>query len=322
MSSCDMTPVVSVVMTAYNAGSWIEQAIRSILKQTLSDFELVIVDDGSTDDTVRIVRSINDERIRFHGRPHAGAATQSNYGLNLATSDVIARADADDEFAPDWLERLYRFLRTHDEIGVVSCSYGIIDGEGRQIAQRIMPVTHEEILQHFPMFCMLCHSGAMYRRSIVEEAGWYDETLESGIDVDLWLRLASLTRMHAIPIMLLNVRRNIPSLSMTRRNEQNAALIRAARRYLEKEVECGRIAPLEARCMLAKTLYYHGKHAECRGEWVLYMKQGGSIQKSVRYLAPILLLGPLLEVLRFHGILEKVTSPLRRLHFFRQYLAP
>ena len=98
MSSCDMTPVVSVVMTAYNAGSWIEQAIRSILKQTLSDFELVIVDDGSTDDTVRIVRSINDERIRFHGRPHAGAATQSNYGLNLATSDVIARADADDEF--------------------------------------------------------------------------------------------------------------------------------------------------------------------------------------------------------------------------------
>lgn len=116
-------PRLTVLMPTYNVSPWIDEAIQSVLNQTYRDFELLVVDDGSTDYTLEHVRAINDSRIRIAAFPdNVGLADNLNRGLDLINTELVARMDGDDIAEPDWLETGIKVLDTHPEVGI--CSFG------------------------------------------------------------------------------------------------------------------------------------------------------------------------------------------------------
>src|SRR5215204_3364964 len=126
-------PAISVIMSAYNAGRYIGEAIDSVLKQTFTDFELIIINDGSTDDTESVVRSFGDPRIVLVGQSNEGIAAALNTGLVRARADLVARFDADDVCYPHRLEQQYHFLRAHPEYAIVGTAADYVDKGGDYI---------------------------------------------------------------------------------------------------------------------------------------------------------------------------------------------
>ena len=125
-------PEISVVLPVYNAQASIERAVRSMLEQTLWDIEIIVIDDGSTDQTAAIVNSIQDSRIRYFKKPHRGVALTMNDGVAVARSPLIARMDADDFSHRSRLESQRKYLETHD-VDAVGCQVRIIDTDGSTV---------------------------------------------------------------------------------------------------------------------------------------------------------------------------------------------
>ncbi|MEQ9409571.1 MAG: glycosyltransferase [Fuerstiella sp.] len=142
-----MKPSVSVVLPVFNAAATISRSIRSVLHQTLSDIELIVVNDGSTDETPEIVRRCRDRRLKMVELPHLGVAAAANKGTRLAQADVIARMDADDVAHPTKLEQQLQLMRSAD-FDVVGCRVNIIDGAGTAVPglQRYERWINEETL--------------------------------------------------------------------------------------------------------------------------------------------------------------------------------
>ena len=188
---------VSVVMTVFNGEQFLREAIESVLKQSHKNFEFVIVDDGSTDSTPAIIREYmaKDFRVKLFSQENKGLPVALNKGLELATSDIIARMDADDVMLPNRLERQINYLLAHPEATVVSCASYHINGKGEKIGKgdlssglRTVEQCKELVAKGGLVFCL--HPGAIFRKGPVLEIGGYDEKLTVGEDVDLWNRLA------------------------------------------------------------------------------------------------------------------------------------
>ncbi len=197
-------PALSVAMSVYNGEQFLAPAIESILAQTFTDFEFLILDDGSQDATADIVRSYaaKDSRIRPIIRENKGLIVSLNQLLAEARAPIVARMDADDISLPARFARQLQFLAEHPEIGVVGTwsqdtdendNHYVCDGEEH-------PVHHDEFLRNMrdggPLFC---HPAVMYRRDLVLGVGGYHAAFKHCEDLDLWLRLASVTRLANIP---------------------------------------------------------------------------------------------------------------------------
>src|SRR3989440_8368671 len=140
-------PVVSIVMGAYNAQRYLPEAMESLLAQTMKDFELIVVDDGSTDRTSSILGTFEkrDSRVRVSRIAHGGIVNAANEGLRLARSDLIARADADDIHLPCRLEKQVQFLAEHSEVVAVGSRMLVIEPYGSPLRESEHQLTHEEI---------------------------------------------------------------------------------------------------------------------------------------------------------------------------------
>lgn len=203
-------PTVSVVMTAFNTWRYIEQAVQSILAQSFSDLELIVIDDGSTDGTTETLRRLagQDGRIRLRSRPNTGILKAANEGLGLARGEFIARMDSDDVSLPFRLEKQVGFLRANPEIVAVSTQYDYVDTRGRRLKTMAMPdgdaMIQSLLLRGIPG---LCHSALLVRRSAIESIGGYDPAFAAATeDVDLCLRLGEVGRLANLPEVLLKVR--------------------------------------------------------------------------------------------------------------------
>lgn len=179
---------VSVVLAARNEATSIGRSIRSILAQTLEDWELVVIDDGSTDETAIVVNSFADPRIRLVRRPASGLSASLNCGIALATASLVARQDADDLSLPPRLERQLRFMTAHPDVSVLGCGWLERGRRGEQVAPRVRfaPGPANDLL---PRFNPLTHTSVMFRRDVVLAHGGYDERVKYAQDYDLWLRL-------------------------------------------------------------------------------------------------------------------------------------
>lgn len=183
-----MTPKISVIMPAYNAEKYIQQAIGSILAQTYRDFELIIIEDGSADDTAARIGKYDDPRIIYIGFPdNQGIVEALNHGLKLSKGEYIARHDADDWSHPE------RFKRQMDNAGdvkadIVGCSMLLVDEDGFPQSTINYPyhVFHEQLMDK----CCIAHPTVMFRREVYEKIGGYDEDFNMGCceDYDYWLR--------------------------------------------------------------------------------------------------------------------------------------
>jgi glycosyltransferase involved in cell wall biosynthesis len=236
-----MNPVISVILPVFNCENYIASAVRSILDQTFREFEFIIIDDGSTDGTPEILRSLGeiDSRISILTIPNGGHTKAILTGLARSTGEFIARMDGDDVSSPLRFEAQINFLRANPLCGVVGTAIGIIDEDGDLISHRKFPTTHSEIDSEHILrgMCSLAHPSTMIRRSSLEAAGNYRPEFEPAEDFNLWIRLAEVSLLANLDTELVNYRVHCKSTTSTRLNEMvcsvNRSLVEAwARRNL------------------------------------------------------------------------------------------
>jgi glycosyltransferase involved in cell wall biosynthesis len=191
-------PLVSVVVAVHNGEDFLRDAIASILEQTLTTIELVIIDDGSTDSTSLILDEYasSDSRVVVLRQENQGLARSLNRGLAVARAPLVARLDADDVSLPDRLERQRIFLGDHEDVVLVGGAVTFIDATGRPFADDIMyPQTDAEIRAALPTVTPFVHSAVMARRAAVLDLGGYRPVFSETEDLDLWLRLSERHRL-------------------------------------------------------------------------------------------------------------------------------
>lgn len=206
---------VSVLVPCYNASQWLQDAVDSVLNQTFRDFELILVDDGSSDATPAILEASRqrDPRVVVVTKAHTGLADSLNAGLAVAGGRWIARLDADDLCEPCRLEQQLAFAE-RNAVVLAGSGFVELDESGNRIKAHRYPHQHHRLVRHlerskrfFP------HSSALFARAAAEAVGGYNVRFEKSQDRDLWLRLAETGRIACMPELLVHVRRHGGSIS-------------------------------------------------------------------------------------------------------------
>jgi len=206
---------ITVLMPAYNAGKYIREAITSVLQQNFQDFELLVINDGSTDDTLSIALSFNDARVVVINKEHAGIASALNTGLKLASAPYVARFDADDVCLPTRLETQLDFLHDHPEYVLVRSVAEYMLEEGDLLFNfKCIAHSDEEVKSKLYVYCPFIHSSVMYRRDDVIKAGGYDIHAHNFEDYLLWTNLAKMGKMQNLREPLIKVRLNAASATI------------------------------------------------------------------------------------------------------------
>jgi len=200
-------PKISVVMSVYNQAQYLNIAIKSILDQTYKTFELLILDDGSTDKSWSIIKSFTDKRIRiFRNEKRQGLAKGLNFLINKARGVYIARMDADDISFPNRLKEQVAFLNKNSQVVLVGCRAIIINQQGQEVGKLQYPINYQDIKRSILSYNPFIHPSVCFRKEIIQEIGGYDEQLFYSQDYDLFLRLIAKYPCVNIPEFLFKFR--------------------------------------------------------------------------------------------------------------------
>lgn len=231
-------PKITVLMPVYNCELYIKEAIESILNQTFSDFEFIIIDDASSDSTVSIIKSYNDTRIKLIEKPQNSGYTNSlNFGLSIAKGEYIARMDGDDISLPERFAKQVAFLDQNARVILVGTFFKTI-GEDKIIT---VPEYHEDIKLAMLKDCCIGHPTVMMRKGYLDKFSFnYNQKKEPAEDYDLWTRLLTVGELHNLQEVLLHYRVHNSQVSHKRKIQQrsNALDIKAnllANSYSEKD---------------------------------------------------------------------------------------
>jgi len=218
MQSKQTLPLVSVVMTAYNAGKFVEQAVKSIQAQTYPNWELIIVNDGSTDNTLAIVKKIakNDKRIKkISYAKNRGASYASNSGLAIARGVLIARMDADDIAMSDRFEKQVDFLQSNPKVIAVGGQCELIDSKGKNIGEKSFPLTNNEIYSALYQYNPVQHPTVMVNTKLLGKHKLvYHSDVVLAHDLELLFFLAQYGELANLPDTILKYRIHNDSLSL------------------------------------------------------------------------------------------------------------
>jgi glycosyltransferase involved in cell wall biosynthesis len=228
-------PLISVLFPVYNGEKYLAQAVDSILAQTLADFELIIIDDGSTDGSLaRLKLYERDPRVRLISRPNTGITGALNEMIGLSRGRYLARMDSDDAAAPERFAKQVEYLNAHPECVIVGSRVMIMDPYGSPVSPTGQKLTHEEIdaelLTSGGGWAMV-HPSVMMRKEAVARVGGYRSQWRHCEDHDLYLRLAEVGKVANLPEPLLWYRRHYGSINFNKASEQAAqkeALLREA----------------------------------------------------------------------------------------------
>ncbi len=232
-------PLVSVVVPTFNRAEYLEACVASVLAQTWSSWELIVIDDGSTDATTDYLRDVADPRVRTISLPHSGVpARVRNAGLAAATGDLVAFLDSDDLWDARKLEIQVADLLRHPECGWSYTDVELIDDGGRVLPKSRFRAWKprsgdivEALLAHEAM--VACPT-VLAKLRLIEDAGRFDEALRFSEDYDLWLRLAACSRARAVPQRLSRVR--LHAGNNTRgRPEVNEAFVQVYTKFLRAQ---------------------------------------------------------------------------------------
>lgn len=210
-------PKVSVLLSSYNHEKFIGRTIESVLNQTFTDFELIIVDDCSTDNSMEVIDRYKDLRIRsFFLKPNQGMGMAFNFAVKQATGKYLARIDSDDYWRLDKLQKQFDYMEEHPETGACFSWVKIIDENENEVPSYICDRgelfaaknrTQGEWLKHFYYKgCCLCHTSAFIRREALENVGIYNYSLKQIQDFELWSRIAKKYPLYVISEPLVNYR--------------------------------------------------------------------------------------------------------------------
>lgn len=208
------TPLVSVIMSVRNDARYVAESIDSILRQTVTDFEFIIFDDGSIDASRQVISSFKDARIRMFALGGVGLASALNQGLGISRGVFVARQDADDISEPERFEQQIAYLTSHPAIDVLGTAIAAIDHEGRPLRNFVYPLTDAEIRDAlFRMLNPLVHGSLMYRRQRILDIHGYRPAFRKSEDYDLHLRAARCLKFANLRQPLLRYRLRLDSMS-------------------------------------------------------------------------------------------------------------
>lgn len=222
------SPRLAVIMAVHNGDRFLDEAIQSMLGQSYRDFDFIIVDDGSTDESPRILarHAIADSRVRIITQSNAGLTASLNRAIESTAAPLIARMDSDDVAHPDRLTRQIAYLDAHPDVVCIGSRVELIDELGAEIDRHDHPLTHEEIDRDLlrGIGWSIVHPSAMFRRTAFEQVGRYDTRYRTGQDLDLFLKLSEIGRLANLPERLLKYRQHPASTNFTK--DQQATLLK------------------------------------------------------------------------------------------------
>jgi glycosyltransferase involved in cell wall biosynthesis len=235
-------PLVSVVLPVWNGERYLKQTIESILAQHFSDFELVIVDDGSTDDTPKIIESLGrDPRIRCHRQTNMGLVKALNKGLELSRGELIARIDADDYAMPERLALQVKALVENPGVAVIGSSIRVVDENDKMIREVRYEASANTRMEHG---CAVAHAAVMFKKDVVVRLGGYREPFLYAEDYDLWLRVSEIAEIRNLQEVLTVVRELASGITKTHGNAQ--AFRSALAKIAHKRRKIGAADPFSA----------------------------------------------------------------------------
>lgn len=226
------TPLVSVLLPCYNAEAYISAAVKSILEQTYTKIEVLIIDDASTDGTIKAIESIKDSRIVLIQKPKNTGYTDSlNMGLSMAKGIYIARMDADDISEPSRLAKQVDYLEAHTDCILCGSWIKLIPQE----TLHTYPISHNAIVEELFSRNSFAHPSVMLRKSAIDTHNLrYDRTFEPTEDYELWTRMMMLGKVHNIPEVLLQYRTHDKQISNAKATLQNQNRLRVRMQLLQK----------------------------------------------------------------------------------------
>lgn len=196
-------PKISILIATYNRANLLSGAIESVCKQTFQDWEMIIADDASTDDTMRVIIEWQDRepRIKYvRNESNIGIARNSNSGLWQARGEYIAILDDDDRWIdPEKLQKQVKFLDNNSAYVAIGGGVIVVDGEGHELFRYFKPQTDKKIHNKMLFDNPMANSTTMFRKSAAEKVGWYDESLRYATDRDFWLKMGAIGKLYNMP---------------------------------------------------------------------------------------------------------------------------
>jgi glycosyltransferase involved in cell wall biosynthesis len=269
-------PAISVLMAVRNGERFIDEAIASVLGQTLTDLELVLVDNGSRDGTAARIAawSRRDPRLRTFCLDRPGLARSLNYAAAQAHASTLARLDADDIAEPRRLEVQLAALEADPTLGAIGSNALLIDARGRSVGELSLPSGRDAVRAYLADGNPFVHSSVVMRRSFFDQVGGYRDGLSATEDLDLWMRLAEVSELDRVPQLL--VRYRVHGSSMVRRQAARVAVADACARGARTARRAGSAEPFSAgRPQLRRALSLLGIDREvfCRDVRVMLLRQ-------------------------------------------------
>lgn len=230
-------PRISVLLPIYNDASYVPQAMDAMLNQTFTDFELLVTDDGSTDDTLSVLKdyAAKDQRVKIHSRPNRGLVYSLNEGLERARAPFIARMDADDWSHPTRFARQLEFLEANPEVGVLGTGVEIIRHNGSRDDYHY-PVDNADLRTLMFFHVPFAHSVVMYRKSILDQHQIrYREEFRHAEDFDIYEQISAVSKLANLHDILHRVQGRPDSVSETHQDVSRANRLKVMQRVFERE---------------------------------------------------------------------------------------
>lgn len=223
------SPAVSVLMPVYNGSRFLPAALASVLAQTFRNFELIAIDDGSTDGSSQILQEFarRDTRIRVVRQDNQGIVASLTCALALARAPLVARMDADDISRPDRFAKQVAFLERHPDIVTVSGAMDVIDENGVYLRTEAFPTLPESIASELLHRSCVSHPAVMARTTTLRSVGGYRTGAQYAEDYDLWLRISEIGKIANLPDVLLSYRLHTVKISTRHYIEQELAVLAA-----------------------------------------------------------------------------------------------
>jgi glycosyltransferase involved in cell wall biosynthesis len=206
---------ISVVLPVRNGARYLREALDSVLAQTVTKLEVVVVDDGSTDETPEILRSYRDERLRVVRQEPAGLVAALNRGVAEAHADALVRMDADDVSLPHRLERQVALLRSDHRVALVGCGVETMDESGHTLDSWLLPSDDASLRRRLLLRNVFTHGSVVVCRHALSAAGGYRDDYGANEDYDLWRRIARDWRLAAVPEVLYRYREHSEAVTKT-----------------------------------------------------------------------------------------------------------
>jgi len=229
------TPLISILMNCYNTEKFINDAIESVLNQTYKNWELIVWDDASTDNTIDKIKKFKDKRIKiFYNKIHCGLGKSRIKAQKNITGDYIAILDSDDKFKEEKLEKQINYFNDKNDLGLLATNYEIINKNDKLIKKTNIQFNNDNLLNYFCDNNIFVHSSIMYKKDVAEKVGWYSKEFEYSQDFDLTIKFLKKSKIALMNENLVSIRRSPDSMSEKKflgiiREEENLTLLKKIR---------------------------------------------------------------------------------------------